>query len=155
MARGLPKSYIKKYGITKRAWAEYRKSSGSTRRRSKTSSKRSGSTTAKRRRSSRRSKRRGGGRRPFGTVGWKGMLAGLVSLAFLRILIRRMFGAVPAEYVDSASLVGAGVIGKVAKIGTANLLTPGIVLGGSKVIEDIFTPGGYYTIGGNAGGYDY
>jgi len=121
------------------------------------STTRSEKPTARRRRRASSRKGRGGGKRPFGNVGWKGMLAGLASMTLIRLGIRKAFGAVPAEYVDSASLVGAGLIGKAAKIGTAHLLTPGIILGGSKIIEDIFSPGGYYTLGGvgNAGGYDF
>lgn len=40
MAKGLPKSYIKKYGITKKAWREYRKSKGGRKTTRKKSTKR-------------------------------------------------------------------------------------------------------------------
>jgi len=101
-------------------------------------------------------KGKGGGKKILGTIGWKGALASIASLAVLRIAIRRMFGQVPAEYVDSASMVGAGIVGKATKIGTAHLLAPGVVLGVSKLIEDLVSPGGAYTYPGiGNGGYDY
>ena len=102
------------------------------------SKSRSGSTT---------SKGKGGGRKIFGTVGWKGFLAAIFSLAILRIIINRLTGGgVPGEYVDSVSMIGAGAVGKATGIGTAHLLMPGVVLGISKLIEDVVTPGGLYTL---------
>ena len=58
MARGLPKSYIKKYGVTKKAWREYRKvhpKRGTTR---KTRSSRSNPKRKVRKRVARRKRRR-------------------------------------------------------------------------------------------------
>jgi len=46
---GLPKKYIKKYGVSKKAWSEYRKSKGRTTRTQKT--KRGGVKVARRKRS--------------------------------------------------------------------------------------------------------
>lgn len=55
MAKGLPKSYIKKYGITKKAWREYRKSKGGKRKTTRRSTKRK---TTRRRSTSRNAVRR-------------------------------------------------------------------------------------------------
>lgn len=110
------------------------------------SKSRSRSTTSK-------GKGKGGGRKILGTIGWKGALASIASLSLLRVAVNRLTnGGVPGEYVDSGCMIGAGVVGKVTGIGTAHLLAPGIVLGASKVIEDIITPGGLYTAPGFGGG---
>jgi len=52
---GLPKSYIKKYGISKKAWAEYRKSKG---KRSRSASTGGRKTASRRRRYYRKAKSR-------------------------------------------------------------------------------------------------
>lgn len=54
MPKGLPKSYIKKYGISKRAWREYRKSKS-----------RKGKTTKKSGKTKKRSVKRIGRRKSF------------------------------------------------------------------------------------------
>lgn len=103
-------------------------------------------------------KGRGGGRKIFGTIGWKGAIASVASLSLIRILVNRLTGgSVPGEYVDSVAMLGAGVVGKATKIGTAHLLAPGAVLGISKFIEDMVSPGGLYTVPSFAGtrGYDF
>lgn len=135
--------------MSKKAWSVYR--SGARKSTSKPKSKGRKNKTAKKNRG-------GGGRKTFGTVGWKGFIAAIASLSLLRIAINRLSGGrMPGEYVDSLSMVGAGIVGKATGIGTAHLLTPGIVLGSSKVVEDIVTPGGLWTLpqlGGGNGGYD-
>lgn len=131
-------------------WKFLKAKAGTRLKSSKTSKVRSRSTTAKNK------KGRGGGRKILGTIGAKGAIASIASLAVIRILVNRFSGGqIPGEYVDSAAMVGAGIVGKVAKIGTAHLLAPGIVLGASKLIEDLVTPGGIYTVGGTQRGYDF
>ena len=57
---GLPKKYIKKYGVSKKAWAEYRKVSGKTKTRKSTKRKiKVSRTMAKRRKSYSRKKKAG------------------------------------------------------------------------------------------------
>lgn len=125
----------------KEAWRLYRKAHG-------TGGRSRSSNPTRARRFGRRA------RKAFGTIGWKGLLAGTASLALLRIAIRRLTGGmVPDAYVDSASLVGAGLAGKgIKQLGTAHLTMPGVVLGLSKLIEDVVTPNGLYTLPGIQGG---
>lgn len=126
----------------KEAWRLYRKAHGTSGR------SRSRSNPTRARQFGRRA------RKAFGTIGWKGLLAGTGSLALLRIAIRRLTGgAIPDAYVDSASLIGAGLAGKgIKQLGTAHLTMPGVVLGLSKLIEDVVTPNGLYTLPGIQGG---
>jgi len=55
LASGLPKSYIKKYGISKRAWREYRKSKSTSRRKNP---KKKGKNLVRRRYTRKRRRRR-------------------------------------------------------------------------------------------------
>lgn len=121
----------------------------------------SAGTRSKRRKGNKRmaksKKRGGGGRKILGTIGFKGLIASVASLAILRIGLKKVAPQVPGEYVDSAAMMGAGVVGKVAKIGTAHMLAPGIVLGASKLIEDLVTTGGLVNlpgVGASPRGYD-
>lgn len=157
MARkGLPSWIVKKYGVSKKAWAVHR----SGKRKSTSKPKKRKTKKRKSRRGRKTAKRRSGGRKIFGTLGWKGAIASIASLSVIRIIINRLTGGgVPAEYVDSVAMIGSGVVGKATKIGTAHLLAPGIVLGASKLVEDLVSPGGLYTLpqlgGTGNGGYDY
>jgi len=82
----------------------------------------------------------------FGTVSWKGLLAGIASLSLIRLAVNRFLPGIPGEYVDSMALVGAGLAGAgVKRLGTKNLLIPGVILGISKFVEDAFRPNGLYT----------
>lgn len=58
LANGLPKSYIKKYGISKRAWREYRKAKGGSRTPRTRRTRRTGVRRLGRRRYTRRRRRR-------------------------------------------------------------------------------------------------
>ena len=132
---GLPKKYAK-MGF-KEGWKQYKASKIK-----KTSKKKRKTSMAKNK------GRSGGGRKILGTIGFKGLIAGIASLAVLRIGIKRVAPQVPDAYVDSASMLGAGVLGKVAKIGTAHLIAPAVVLGASKLIEDLVTGGGLIDLPG-------
>lgn len=139
---GLPKKYAK-MGF-KKGWKAYKASKKTT------STKKGSKRMAK-------NKKGGGGRKILGTIGFKGAIASIASLAVLRIGLRKVAPQIPDAYVDSAALMGAGVVGKVAKIGTAHLLAPGIVLGASKLIEDLLTGGGLVDLPGfgvSPSGYD-
>jgi len=61
---------------------------------------------------------------------------------------------VSEKYVDGAAMVGVGAIGKVAKIGTANLLPAGIIQLGSTFASDLFFGGTQIFGGQGQGGYD-
>ena len=114
---------------------------------SKTTTKRRKRTTARRRKKGRR---RGG--RILGNVGWKGILAGIAGLTVTKFIARR-FLPVSEKYVDGAAMVATGALGKVAKIGTANLLPAGVMMLGSSFAEDLIFGGGVGFVAG-AGGYD-
>lgn len=58
MVRGLPKSYIKKYGVSKKAWREYRKAHPKRGRRTRKTRRASNPVKKRRKRMARRKKRR-------------------------------------------------------------------------------------------------
>jgi len=136
MSKGLPIAYIKKWGISKLAWQKFRQGaltkSVPTRK-----TKKGSSHMAKKGR--RKSTRRGGTR--FLGMGIKGLLFGVGGVAVVKYLTRRFFPIIPQKYEDSVALIGAGVVGKVAKIGTSRLLPAGIILGGGNLIADLLVGG--------------
>ena len=102
------------------------------------------------RKTTKKKRRRGG--RILGNVGWKGLLAGTLGLTLAKYLGRR-FLPLSERYVDGAAMVGVGALGKVTKIGTANLLPAGVMMLGSSFIEDLVFGGGVGFVAG-ARGYD-
>lgn len=87
-------------------------------------------------------------RKMLGTVGFKGLAIGIGLTFAVRYLIRR-FLPQAVGYGDSLSLIGAGLAGAgVKQLGTKHLLTPGIILGASKLLEDVVTPNGLWTFPG-------
>ena len=132
-------------------WKFLKHPSKSKTKRSKT---KSSPTRAKRRKrtTARRKKGRRRGGRILGNVGWKGMLAGIAGLTVTKFIARR-FLPVSEKYIDGAAMVGVGALGKVAKIGTANLLPAGVMMLGSSFAEDLIFGGGVGFVAG-AGGYD-
>ena len=113
------------------------------------------SPTRAKRRKTRTTKKKGGrrGGRILGNVGWKGMLAGILGLTAAKYVARR-FLPVGEKYIDGAAMVGVGALGKVAKIGTANLLPAGVMMLGSSFAEDLIFGGGVGFVAGAQGGYD-
>ena len=95
--------------------------------------------------------RRGG--RILGNVGWKGLLAGTLGLTLAKFLARK-FLPVGEKYIDGASMLIVGGVGKVAKIGTAHLFPAGVAMLGSSFLEDAFLGGGVGFIAGAQRGYD-
>ena len=151
MAKGLPRSIVKKYGISKKAWQVY-KSQKRGRRTSRKTKKSSGGRRTTRRRSSVGKKKtyRRRSFRIFGRFGWRGILLGAGAIAAIKYLIRR-FAPGFAGYENSVALIGAGIIGP-KSLGPA-----GITLGLADFIVDAVTPGGVYTlpgIGGKVRGYE-
>ncbi len=122
---------------------------------SKSKSKSSSKTKTTKRRKKTTAKGKGGrrGGRILGNVGWKGLLAGIIGLTVTKYIARR-FLPVGEKYIDGAAMVGVGALGKVAKIGTANLLPAGVMMLGSSFAEDIIFGGGVGFVAGAQGGYD-
>ena len=123
---------------------------------SKSKSKKSSKTKSTKKRGKRTTTKKKGGRRGgriLGNVGWKGMLAGIAGLTVTKFIARR-FLPVSEKYVDGAAMVAVGALGKVAKIGTANLLPAGVMMLGSSFAEDIIFGGGVGFVAGAQGGYD-
>jgi len=151
LARGLPKSYIKKYGITKKAWAEYRKAHKKRKTRtSKSKSKRKsgGKRMAKK-------KRRTGGKKFFGNIGLKGLIVGGALLAGAKYLVARFLPQAGA-YSSPIAAIGAGAVGSVVGSGKS-LMTFGLIDGVSELIVDLVTAGGLVnlpTIGTQTRGYN-
>ena len=151
-ARGLTEAQRKKVTLATPGHAKGGNSpSKSKTKRSKT---KSSPTRAKRRKRTTARKKKGGrrGGRILGNVGWKGMLAGIAGLTVTKYIARR-FLPVGEKYIDGAAMVGVGALGKVAKIGTANLLPAGVMMLGSSFAEDLIFGGGVGFVAG-AGGYD-
>ena len=121
---------------------------------SKSKTRRSKTKRTKRRKVTRTAKKKGRrrGGRILGNVGWKGMLAGIAGLTVTKFIARR-FLPVSEKYIDGAAMVGVGALGKVAKIGTANLLPAGVMMLSSSFAEDLIFGGGVGFVAG-AGGYD-
>lgn len=138
MGRGLPKSYIKKYGISKKAWREYRKDQTEKGRRSKP--RKGGSKTTKKKKGGRR------GYRIVGNIGPKGLIVSAGLLALAKYLTRRFAPQVGA-YTTAVSAIGAGAAGKVMGTGSS-LLQFGAVDGVSELLTDLALPGGMVTIPG-------
>ena len=123
---------------------------------SKSKTERSKTKTKKRKVTRTTRRRKKGGRRGgriLGNVGWKGMLAGIAGLTVTKYIARR-FLPVGEKYIDGAAMVGVGALGKVAKIGTANLLPAGVMMLGSSFAEDLIFGGGVGFVAGAQGGYD-
>jgi len=139
---GLPKSIIKKYGITKKAWRVYR----GNKKTSKTTKKRSvKAKVANRRYSRKKTKRRGS--RIFGNVGIKGLVVGTGILTLAKYLARR-FLPVGSAYVDGLAMVGAGFSGI---SGTGGMKQVGLMDVTSELVANL-------VLGkpmGNSGGYDF
>lgn len=130
---GLPRAIIKKYGVSKKAWAVYRGTRSSTKRTRRTRKTRRRSYMARRgRRFGRRS--RGGGKKVFGLstkglIGSYGIL-GAVGGAFFADQIAGMIPIdVPFKNYIAAYAVGgpAGIAGKVGK----DMFMGGATSGGS------------------------
>jgi len=149
MPKGLPKSYIKKYGgINKRAWAAYRAAHKKKKTRTrKTKTKRS-------------KKRMGGkgGKKLIGNLGLKGIVFGAAILTGLKYLVRNYLPQAGA-YTTAVSAAGAGLAGSVLGVGSKSLLQFGIVDGVSELIYDLVTPQGAVTLpfipSGSKGGYEF
>jgi len=146
MPRGLPKSYIKKYGISKKAWREYRKAHKKGSRKAGTSSKK------KTKRRSRSMPKKKVSRRPklFRTMGLKGLLIAVAGLTGIKYLIRNYLPQA-AGYENSISLLGVGLVKR-------SVMPAGIAMLASDLITDAITPKGAFTLpqfaGQPAKGYD-
>ena len=146
---GLPKSYIKKYGISKQAWREYRKDRGIT----------AGSkvkTVAKKRKSG---AKKGGGRRGsrlIGNIGIKGMLTG----GFALFAAQSLLPGVGGVYNPAVQKIAAGVGAKAVGISGAALTGAGLMEAGALILRQFLSGGLALPFlggggNGNGGGYDY
>jgi len=153
MAKGLPKSIAKKYGITKKAWRVYRAGKGKPKSKGKTKQ-----STSKRRKSTKKVKNTSKGSRILGNMGLKGLIISGAILSGLKFLMRTTFPQAGA-YTTSVSAIGAGIAAKALNTTGKSLLAFGAVDGVSELITDLLMGGGMVTlpgIGGQAqGGYDF
>lgn len=126
---GLPKSYIKKYGITKKAWREYRKTQSS----SKTSKnpKKKGVKTTKSNRA-RKAKTT-----LLGNLSLKGLLIGTISLTIAKYLAKK-FAPIPPRYVNGAAMIGTSFL---PIAGVKGLRPAGIMDIGSELASDVLIGG--------------
>ena len=149
---GLPKSIIKRYGISKKAWEVYRGQHKAARPAST-----GGTRMGKRKRaSSIRKKRakRGGGIRLLGNMGLKGMLMGGAMLFASRSLL----GGIGGEYNTPLTMIAAGVGSKAVGVSGASLAGAGIMELGATLIGKLLSGGialPFIGGGGVSGGYDY
>jgi len=151
---GLPKSIIKRYGISKKAWEVYRSQHKAARPAST-----GGKKMAKRRRASstrKRSAKRGakrGGIRLLGNMGLKGMLMGGAMLFASRSLL----GGIGGEYNAPLTMIAAGVGSKAVGVSGASLAGAGIMELGATLVGKLLGGGiALPFIGGwGSGGYDY
>jgi len=138
LAKGLPKKYAKKYGITKKAWIEYRKDTGATKKKRKKS-------TSKPKRSVRKTVKRkskgGGGKKTFGTFGTVGLLSAGVLYGSAKYVARRYFPQAGA-YTGAISAVAAGGTAKALNLSGKSLFGFGLVELVSELITDLVLPGG-------------
>ena len=149
---GLPKSIIKKYGITKKAWEVYRGQHKAARPASSGGKK----MVKKKRASSIKKKRakRGGGIRLLGNMGLKGMLMG-GSMLFAS---RSLLGGIGGEYNNPLTMIAAGVGSKAVGVSGASLAGAGIMELGATLIGKLLSGGialPFIGGGGVSGGYDY
>lgn len=139
LAKGLPKKYAKKYGITKRAWREYRKDTGAIKK------KRPGSTSKPKRRktktTSKKKKRGGGGKKTFGTFGTVGLLSAGIMYGLAKYIARRYLPQAGA-YTGAISAVAAGGTAKALNLSGKSLFGFGLVELVSEVLTDLVLPGG-------------
>ena len=149
MAKGLPRSIVKKYGISKKAWQVYK----SQKRRGRTSRKTrklSGGRTRRRRRSvARRRRTRRRSFLSFGRIGLKGAVIGGLLIAGVKYLVRR-FAPQFAGYESNVALIGAGLVKK-------SFLPAGIAMTVGDLIVDYLTPGGAINapwVGAKTRGYE-
>ena len=149
MAKGLPKSIIKKYGVSKKAWQVYKeqKKGG---RKTKSKSKKSKSKKSGGRKKVAKKKtyrRRSFG---FGKISLKGAIFGGLLIAAAKWLVRR-FAPQFAGYESNVALIGAGLVKK-------SFLPVGVAMTVGDLIVDYLTPGGMINapwVGAKTiGGYD-
>ena len=151
---GLPKNIIKRYGISKKAWAVYRSQHTAARPAST-----GGKKVAKRRRASSRrsSAKRGakrGGIRLLGNMGLKGMLMGGAMLFASRSLL----GGIGGEYNAPLTMIAAGVGSKAVGVSGASLAGAGVMELGATLVGKLLSGGialPFIGGGGVSGGYDY
>jgi len=149
MGKGLPKSIVKKYGISKKAWQVY-KSQKRRKRTSRKTTKKSGGRKKRKTYSGGKKVGRRKGFRIFGRFGLKGILLGAAAIAGIKYLIHK-FAPGFSGYENAVALIGAGIVGP-KSLGPA-----GVTLGVADFIVDAITPGGIYTlpgIGGRVRGYE-
>ena len=148
---GLPKSIIKRYGISKKAWEVYRSQHKAARPAST-----GGKKVAKRRRASstRKKSAKRGGIRLLGNMGLKGMLMGGAMLFASRSLL----GGIGGEYNAPLTMIAAGVGSKAVGVSGASLAGAGIMELGATLVGKLLSGGialPFIGGGGVSGGYDY
>lgn len=110
---GLPKSYIKKYGISKRAWREYRASSGGKRKRKV----KSRSNPSKRRGNPRMPAKKKSRRRRTRNLGQSDLAIGIAKVAS-RAVSRLIPVTLPFDLQQDIILYGMGKFGRLPKAKT-------------------------------------
>lgn len=135
----LPKSLIKKYGITKRAWAEFRKMKGSKRTRTSSSTTRRSKTVAKKRRST---KRKQNNKRDFMSkaVGKLGKPLAAVGYGFVREMISDKIAnsalgqKLPVfEFTDEATMLALAFGAR--KLGAASNPIGAKIINAAEIVE--------------------
>lgn len=137
---GLPKKYIKKYGITKKAWREYRKDKP----RASGSTKASPRGTPKRSRKTPKKKKGGGGKKLFGQFGPVGLITAGLMLAAAKFGIRR-YAPQAGSYTSAVGAIAAGGAAKALNISGKSMFGLGLVELISELATDIMLPGGMVT----------
>ena len=147
---GLPKSIIKRYGISKKAWEVYRSQHKAARPAST-----GGKKMVKRRRASsirkKRAKRGGGGRKIIGNLGLKGLLIG----GGLTVLADMFIPPIGGAYSPALKLMAAGAGAKAIGAPGAMLMSSGAMLGAATAIRQLLSGGIKFNGGGGGNGYDY